>query len=423
MKLRLALRLALASLWYRKGVLALVTLTLTLSVTLLLGVQYLRTEVRQSFTSTIAGTDLIIGARSGPLNLLLYSVFHIGDATNNIRWSTFRELEQDSRIDWLVPLSLGDSYRGHRVIGTNTEFPEHFRYGDDQPLAMARGRWFDGVFEVVLGARVAQNHDHGTGDEIIIAHGGGSTSFLKHDNHPFTVSGILEPTGTPVDRGVYVSLEGLEAIHIGWESGVPRPGATVSQAAAQERSLTPTAITAALAGIERRVLTFQVQRDINQSTTEPLSAILPGVALSQLWQVLGQFESALLGITVFVVITSLAGLVTVLITIQAQRLREIAVLRASGASPGLTAMLYIIECTGLTLVASVLALGLWYGALLGISPWVLEHYGLQLSLRAPDTTEALLLAGVPVTGLLVGLIPGLRAWHTGNRLKAWDGAG
>lgn len=422
MKLRLAFRLALASLWYRKGVLALVTLTLTLSVTLLLGVQYLRTEVRQSFTSTIAGTDLIIGARSGPLNLLLYSVFHIGDATNNIRWSTFQELEQDSRIDWLVPLSLGDSYRGHRVIGTNTEFPEHFRYGDDQPLAMAQGRWFDGVFEVVLGAQVARNHDHGTGDEIIIAHGGGNTSFLKHDNHPFTVSGILEPTGTPVDRGVYVSLEGLEAIHIGWESGVPRPGATVSPTAAQERSLTPTAITAALAGIERRVLTFQVQRDINQSTTEPLSAILPGVALSQLWQVLGQFESALLGITVFVVITSLAGLVTVLITIQAQRLREIAVLRASGASPGLTATLYIIECTGLTVVASVLALGLWYGTLLGISPWVLEHYGLQLSLRTPDTTEALLLAGVAVTGLLVGLIPGLRAWRTGNRQGGWNGA-
>jgi putative ABC transport system permease protein len=88
MRLRLALSLAWASLWHRRRVLALVTLTLTLSVTLLLGVQYLRTEVRQSFSNTISGTDLIVGARSGQLNLLLYTVFHIGDATNNIRLST-----------------------------------------------------------------------------------------------------------------------------------------------------------------------------------------------------------------------------------------------------------------------------------------------------------------------------------------------
>ena len=414
MKPALALSLAGASLWHRRRVLLLVTLTLTLSVTLLLGVQYLRTEVRQSFSNAVSGTDLIIGARSGQLNLLLYSVFHIGHATNNLRWSTFQALEEDERIDWLVPLSLGDSYQGFRVVGTDRRFLDHYQYGDDQPLTLAQGLWFSDLFDVVLGSQVARQLDHQVGDDIVLSHGGGRTSFVKHDKHPFRVSGILDPTGTPVDRGVYVSLGGLEAIHIGWEAGVPAPGRTLSAGEARERSLTPDTVTAALAGVERRI-----QRDINQHTAEPLSAILPGVALSQLWQVLGQFEFILLGITAFVVVTSLAGLVTVLLTLQSHRHQEIAVLRANGASPALIATLYLIECSGLALLASFLAAGVWYLLLMAFSPWLLEIWGIAIALRAPTTLEWGLLAAVPFAGLLVGLIPAARAWRMGSRRGAW----
>ena len=150
-KLKLTIFLSAASLWYRRRVLALVCLTLTLSVTLLLGIQYLRTEIRQSFTSTISGTDLLVGARSGQLNLLLYTVFHVGDATNNIRWSTYQSMTEDSRIDWLIPISLGDSYRGYRVVSTNEQFLARFRYGNDQPLTLASGDWFSDLFDVVIG--------------------------------------------------------------------------------------------------------------------------------------------------------------------------------------------------------------------------------------------------------------------------------
>lgn len=411
MKLKLALSLALASLWHRKGVLALVTLTLTLSVSLLLGVQYLRQEVRQSFTSTISGTDLIVGARSGPLNLLLYTVFHIGDATNNIRWSTYQALKEDARIDWLVPISLGDNYRGHRVVGTDAGFYQHFRYGNDRPLQMQQGQWFDGVFEVVMGAEVARRMQHQVGDKITLSHGTGRISFLDHGDHPFTVSGILAPTGTPVDRAVYISLEGMEAIHIGWETGAPMPGRTVSPEQALQRDLTPRSITAALVGIERRVLTFQVQRAINTSSQEPLSAILPGVALSELWRLLGQFERALLAITVFVVITSLVGLVAVLLTLQAQRRREIAVLRATGASPGLIAGLYALECTLLAVTACGLALLLGATGIALSSAWLLDTWGLHVSLRPLTADEWKILAGVPTAALAVSLLPAWRAYR------------
>jgi putative ABC transport system permease protein len=202
MNIRLALSLAMSSLWYRRKVLALVTLTLTLSITLLLGVQYLRTEVKQTFTNTISGTDLIVGARSGQLNLLLYTIFHIGDATNNIRWTTYQQLQDDQRIDWLVPVSLGDSYRGHRVVGTSEQFPEHFRYGRDQKPELLEGEWFSDVFNVVLGARVAREYGHQPGDAITLSHGGGRTSFSNHKDTPFTVTGILAPTGTPIDQAI-----------------------------------------------------------------------------------------------------------------------------------------------------------------------------------------------------------------------------
>ncbi len=411
MKPGLALSLAAASLWHRRGVLALVTLTLTLSVTLLLGVQYLRTEVKQSFSNTISGTDLIVGARSGQLNLLLYTVFHLGDATSNIRWSTYQALEEDPRVAWAVPISLGDSYRGYRVVGTDGGYWQHFRYGDDRSLAMADGRWFQQVFEVVLGAEVARQFQHQVGDDLTLSHGTGKVSFMNHEAHPFNVTGVLAATGTPVDRAVYVSLAGLEAIHIGWQAGVPIPGRTLSPDQALARDLTPKSITAALVGLERRVLTFQLQRELNESEREPLTAILPGVALNELWRILAQFERTLLGLTAFVVVTSLVGLAAVLLTLQAQRRQEVRILRAVGASPGLVAGLYLLECTLLASLAAVLALALGSAAVLAAGPWLLEHYGLQVSLRPLLWTEWLLLACVPLAGLLVGLIPAGRAWR------------
>jgi putative ABC transport system permease protein len=411
MKARLALSLATASLWHRRKVLALVCLTLTLSVTLLLGIQYLRTEVKQSFTSTISDTDLIIGARSGQLNLLLYTVFHIGDATNNIRWSTFQELTQDKRIDWLIPISLGDSYKGFRVVGTDDGFGKHFRFGRGQPLKLASGQWFDGVFDVVLGAGVAKKLNHAIDDKIVLSHGGGHTSFSNHKNTPFTVTGILETTGTPVDQAVYISLQGMEAMHVGWESGVAIPGRTLTPEQAEGRDFTPSAITAVFAGLDRKILTFRVQRDLNQYTGEPLSAILPGVALSELWRLMSQFERALLGITGLVVITSLIGLIAVLLTLQTQRAHEIAILRATGASPTLIASLYIIECLALSVVACLTSLALSAFAVSMLGPWLLTIYGLQIQVRPLNLEEWALLTSVPMAAVLVALIPAFSAWR------------
>ena len=416
-KLRLTLSLATASLWYRRRVLAMVCLTLTLSVTLLLGIQYLRTEVRQSFTSTISGTDLIVGARSGQLNLLLYTVFHIGDATNNIRWSSFKHIEDDPRVNWAVPISLGDSYQGYRVVGTNGRFLERFQHGNDQPLKLAQGQWFSQLFDVTLGAEVARQLQHQLGDQIVLSHGGGRTSFSNHADLPFRVSGILQATGTPIDQAVYISLEAMEAMHVGWESGVAIPGRTLSASSAEARSFTPDAITAILLGLNNPIMTFQLQRELSQFPGEPLSAILPGVALSELWRMMGQFEQVLLGISVFVVATSLIGLIAVLLTIQSQRHREVAILRAVGTPPSLIAGLYSLECVLLALASCGFSLFIGAALIASLSPWLLTHYGIHIGLRALNPDEWLLLSMVPVVAFAVSLAPSWHHWRKSRTLS------
>ncbi|HET8904311.1 MAG TPA: ABC transporter permease, partial [Saccharospirillum sp.] len=123
------IRLALASLWNRRTTALLTLGMVALSLTLLLTVDRVREDTRASFSNTLSGTDLIVGGRTGSLNLLLYSVFRIGNATNNISWESYTDLRRNSAVDWTVPLSLGDSHRGYRVIGTTTDYFEHYQYG------------------------------------------------------------------------------------------------------------------------------------------------------------------------------------------------------------------------------------------------------------------------------------------------------
>jgi len=236
--------LAIKSFRNRKFTTTLTIVAIALSVTLLLGVERIRKEARTNFTNTISGTDLIVGARSGPIQLLLYSVFHIGNATNNISWASYQEIARNPNIKWTVPISLGDSHQGYRVMGTNSDYFEFFRFAGGRKLEMAKGRIFEDVFDAVLGAEVAEALGYRIDDPIIIAHGAGKVSFIKHDDKPFKVVGILKKTGTPVDQTVHIRLEGIEAIHIDWKDGAPIPGQSISADRMLTMDLRPRAVTA-----------------------------------------------------------------------------------------------------------------------------------------------------------------------------------
>ncbi len=405
------LTLAFKSLANRRATALLIVLSIALSVALLLGVERIRTETRNSFASTISGTDLIVGARSGPVQLLLYSVFRIGNATNNISWESYQDLAAQPRVQWTVPLSLGDSHRGFRVLGTTDAYLDHYRYGREQSLQLADGAWFDDLYDAVLGAEVAESLGYGLGDRIIVAHGAGDVAFARHDDKPFRVSGILARTGTPVDRSVHVSLAAIEAIHVGWRGGAPIPGLSIDADRVRRMDLTPEAITAVLVGLESPIATFAVQRWVNDYPEEPLLAVLPGVALAELWSLVGVAEGALLVVSACVVLVGLVGMLTALLIGLNERRREMAILRSVGARPAQVLALIVGEAALLTLLGLLVGTALLYALLIAGQPLLQERLGLFIGIGTPSLHEWLLLGAVLAAGIVAGTLPALRAYR------------
>lgn len=414
--------IAWRSAWNRRFTLSLTLASIALATLLLLGTERLRTELRANFSSAVSGTDLIVGARTGSTQLLLYSVFRIGAATNNMRWSSVQALQAQPRVAWVVPISLGDSHRGFPVLATTPDYFTHFRYGAKQSLALQQGRPFDQLFDAVLGADVAEQLGYQLGQAITLAHGSGVSSgplAADHDDKPFTVVGILARTGTPVDRTVHIGLPAMQALHLDWLGGAPMPGLKISPEQLRKFDLTPKSFTAALVGLQSRAAVFSVQRWVSNYADEPLMAILPGVALDELWQVIGAGEKALLAMSALVGAVSLAGLISVVLAGLNERRRELAVLRAVGAGPWHVLALLALEG------ALVTALGVLLGALLAaggialLGPWLQSEYGLSLSLQAPTAQEWLLAGAVLLAGWLASLLPGIRAYRLSLVAGRW----
>lgn len=421
--MRAILSLACSSAWNRRFVLALIAASIALSAFLLLTLERVRADVRASFAQSVSGADLIVGPRTGQLQLLLYTVFRIGTPANNVRWDSAEAIGAHPQVAWWVPVSLGDSYRGYPVLATTPEYFDHFRYGARQPLVLEQGARFSRRFDAVLGADVAQALGLRLGDRITLSHGSAAIEGHDHGERPFTVAGILQRTGTPVDRTLHVSMEATKDLHAGWIGGIRLPGhapakqdhARHAHGAHEEEH--PEAVTAVLVGLKRRAAAFSVQRDVAEFADEPLMAILPGVALDELWQVAGGAERALQGVSALVAVASLAGLVAVVMAGLEQRRRELAILRAIGAGPRHMLQLLCAEGLLVTLAGVVAGAALHWAAIALLADTVRTRFGISLTLGAPGTTELLLLAALVACGFAASLLPGVRAY----RLSLADG--
>ena len=408
-------RLALGSLLARSLTVGMTVLAIALSVTLFLGVEKVRTGARASFADTISGTDLIVGARSGSVQLLLYSVFRIGNATNNVTWQSYQDIASQEAVDWIVPISLGDSHKQFRVMGTTPAFFEHYKYRGGRSLEIPQGHGLSDLYDAVIGADVAAALGYAVGDPIVVSHG--LASFTAHDDQPFRVAGIVAKTGTPVDRTVIVSLAAIEAIHVDWQSGAQVPGRATPVDRIREMDLTPEAVTAALVGVKSRLQIFGLQRWINEYPEEPLLAILPGVALQELWQIVGVAETALIGVSAMVVVTALLGMMAMIFSSLNERRREMAIWRAMGARPTTILGLLVLEAALMAAIGALLGLALLYAGLFVAQPLVDRAFGLWLPIEAPTLREARVLASVIVAAGVASLLPALRAY----RLSLADG--
>ncbi len=406
------LTLAWRSLWNRRTTALLTIFAIAVSIALLLGVEKMRSAARDGFANTVSGVDLIVGSRSGPLNLLLYSVFRVGDATANVTWPSYQLVAEHPDVAWTVPISLGDSHRGFRVLGTTTAYFEHYRFAGGRQMEFMAGKPFDDLYDVVLGADVAQELGYQLGDSVVIAHGIGNVSFAKHEDKPFRVAGLLERTGTPIDRTLHVSLQAITAIHVDWQSGMQAPpGQRLDAAAARERDLTPDSITAFMVGMQEKAAIFQMQRALNEYRKEPLLAIIPGVALKSLWDLVGIADKALMIVAAFVVFAGLLGMLTAILTSLNERRREMAILRSVGAQPRHVFTLLVAEAGLLALLGVLLGVALTYLLLLIGKPILEARFGIFIPLSGLTGYDIVILSGVVVAALIMGFVPAWRAYR------------
>lgn len=401
-------KLTLSSLYARFLTVSMTVCAISLSLMLYLSVEKLRTSAYTSFTDTISQTDLIVGSRTSSIQLLLYSVFRIGNATNNITWESYEDIINRDEIAWSVPISLGDSHKGFRVMGTNIEFFERYKYRGGQSLEIEEGSYFNDLYDVVLGFGVAEKLGYQIDSPLIVSHG--LQSFTDHDDQPFKVSGILAKTGTPVDNTVIVSLQAIEAIHVDWSSGTKVQGQETPIDQIRKMDLSPKNITAALVGVKSKLQVFKLQRWINEYPEEALSSILPGVALQELWRIVGIVENLLLGISVVVIFTTLIGMAAIVFSSLNERRREMAIWRAMGAPPSIIIGLLMIEAFIISVLSVIVSTILLFLLLYLLQPWIDNTYGILVNIEMLSLGDIFVFILFILAAMIVSLIPAIRAY-------------
>jgi putative ABC transport system permease protein len=408
------LKLAIKSIKNRLFTTILTVISIALSVTLLLSVERTRRVARDGFTNAISQTDLIVGARTGPLNLILYTIFNMGNATNNISWLSYQELKKNPVIDWVIPYSLGDSHKGFRVVATDQNFYDHYQFRGDHKVEFASGLPALDVWDVVIGAEVCTKLKYNLNDQVVVTHGvTKGEGIQKHDDKPFKVVGILKPTGTAIDQTVYISLYGMEAIHMDWKNGIaPTAENSTPQNKILKENIHIDQITAFFLRTKSRIQTLGLQRDINNFETEPLMAIIPGATLSELWNGLGQIEIVLQIISIMVLAIGMVAMLSSLLAGLNERRREMSILRSIGAGPLQIMMLLVFESTVLTLLGVLTGLILEVLFFFILSGWLERTFGFYFVGDILTVTEFIYLGIIVVSGVLVGLIPAIKSSRT-----------
>ena len=333
---------------------SLVTISLMASMVLLLSIERIQQGAEEGFNQSISGVDAIIGPRSSSIELVLYTVFHLGRPTNNITTKTVNDVKIRGDISWLVPIALGDSHKGFRVVATEPNYFEHIKYANSQPLVFSKGVAFAELSEAVLGSDVAEKLSYRVGSKIQITHGSVESVGSKHDDFSFVVTGILNKTGTPIDQAIFLDLKGYELLHLGWKSGKKIFNLDdINLSSLPEDALIPKTVTAAFIGLKSKLTLFNFSKNIREYPKEAISAVIPGIALSELWSIVGLVDKGFQLLSWIIIAISLIAMVTLIIASLDNRKQEMTIYRANGASPKFLAMMVLCESIVIGLTAIV----------------------------------------------------------------------
>jgi putative ABC transport system permease protein len=395
------LRLAIQSALARKGALFIMVLSTAISVAILLGVLKIRDDAKTSFSNAISGVDLVLGSKGSPAELILYSVFHLGKPTNTIPASLEKDITAIPSVAWIVPIQLGDSYRSYPVVGTSTAFFERVR-AQGRPLVIQTGKALTDPtsFDVVLGSRVAKSLGLTLSNQIAIAHGSGSGPKKDHSDSPFKVVGILEATGTPIDQALYISTQAFDSLHDIQNGGQ-----------LQFAKLDPSSrVNAFFIGLKSRGSIFSARRQIDDLKNANLMAVMPGVALDDLWSTMEVAENALILIAYGVLLTTILGITATLLIALDNRRRELAILRAIGAKPFQILFFILTEAFLVCMLGILAGWGLLQALITMYADQLRTEWGVVSSVGFPNTADLTSLLIVLFTVLLFATIPAAKAY-------------
>lgn len=362
----------------------------------------LNKQITEKFENNLAGIDLIIGAKGSPLQLVLNGLYHIDAPTGNISLKDAEPFLNPNHplIKKAVPLSLGDSYQGFRIVGTNKDFPSLYH------AELALGDWWSEPMDVVIGSSIASITMFKVGDSFVSSHGLTTDEFNQHDHAPYKVVGILKPTGSVCDQLILTSPESIWKVHE-HKKDQADTSHTEDSVTIADRQITTLLIQYKS---KTNIGALNLQRNINQNTQ--LQAATPAIEINRLFSMMGiGFDAIKILAWVIAFVSGLSIFISLYSSLKERR-HELALMRVMGATPGTLFSLIILE----GLLVAVM------GFLIGV---LLSHIVLQISAEEifkmykyriepwhfiPE--ELLLFIGAMIIGLVAAILPAIQAYRT-----------
>ena len=392
---------------------ALNVLLLALGIATITVLLLLSRQVEDTLTHNSRGVDLVVGAKGSPLQIILSSVFHADFPTGNISLADVRPLQRNRLIKNMIPLALGDSYRGFRIVGTNYDYPELYE------AELQAGSWWKAPLEVVLGANVAQQLQLAPGDAFHSSHGLADDRINVHDEQAFRVIGLLEPTASVLDNLILTAVESVWAVHdTHADADSVAHESRMAQGSITQRGLPPTGqprggegqeITALLLQYRSPMAAVQLPRFINQRTN--LQAASPPFEVARLFSLVGVGVDGLQAFAYVIILIAALSTFIALYNALRERQYDLAVMRSLGASRATLFLLMVLEGVIVSVAGGVLGLLLGHGFVGLLTQWVPQS-GLGLRALRIIPEEGWLLLGSVLVGVGAALLPALAAYRT-----------
>ena len=390
------------------------------SVALLLVLLGMRTAARTAFDRGSGNIHLLVSADPSPLVAVLNGIFYANAPSNPIGWGKYQQIRGGFPYQWAIPTQQGDSYRGFPTMATTKDFLERFEPVAGEPWKLREGRNFERPFEIVLGAAAARGTGLRVGQQVVLTHGSGASreggddphAGHVHTEYPFTVVGILEPTGSAHDRALVIDLESswiLHAFDRRERAGIHEK-TTAADLTDEDRMVTGILLRLPTRAGSDASAAMQQQFDTLRRDTSIVVA-QPAQQIQKLFEIVSNVDGIFIGMAVVVLVSSSVSTMLALYNSMAARSRQIAVLRVLGASSGRVFGLVLTESLVIAMAGAAAGVVLALAGGIAASSWLKASIGLVIDPTLDVRATVIVVGGAVALGALAGILPAWRAYR------------